>query len=129
MNYPTPKEFKPTEQEREEIKNRLFANLAGTETFKAESLDLGIEALERLANIADRDTGQAVKVRKFLLGCYNGSRFPFDLTDFRSLDLEIYKDCILVLNMDKNPVCEVHEFFNEGSKMFEEWAKTVKDYN
>ncbi|MFP5325500.1 MAG: hypothetical protein ACLGH2_12715, partial [Gammaproteobacteria bacterium] len=38
----------------------------------------GKQALMRLFEVAQRDTGQSRRVAAFLLGCYNGTRFPFD---------------------------------------------------
>jgi hypothetical protein len=34
-------------------------------------------------------TGQARRLVRFLAGVYNGSDFPFDLTDLRTLDIEL----------------------------------------
>jgi hypothetical protein len=85
--------------------------------------ELGEAALYRLFEIAQGDTHQCGVVAKFLLGCYNGSRFKFDLTDFRRLDKALFDDCLLVLKMDWSPKKEVHEYFQEGSKKFENLAK------
>lgn len=68
----------------------------------------GREALGRLFRVAHGDTGQSRKVAAFLLGCYNGTRFPFDLTDFRGLDYSLFEDCMVVLRMDYQPSQEVH---------------------
>jgi hypothetical protein len=50
----------------------------------------GVEALKRLWPVARGDTGQSRVIARFLLGCYNGRRFPFDLTDFRLLDFTLF---------------------------------------
>lgn len=69
----------------------------------------GIPALERLVEIAHADHGQACRVRRFLLGLYNGETFPFDLTDLRCLDEHVQEDCMAVLYMDiDGPSAEVH---------------------
>lgn len=83
----------------------------------------GFEALQRLYAVACRDTGQARKVACFLLGLYNGDRFPFDLTDLRGLDDDLFSDCMLVLRMDAR-VCrqEVHNYFDAGGRKFERLA-------
>lgn len=82
----------------------------------------GKEALGRLFKIAQSDTGQARRVAVFLLGCYNGTRFPFDLTDFRTLDYELFQDCMAVLRMDYQPQQEVHMYFSQGGQRFEKLA-------
>nr|WP_294867642.1 hypothetical protein [uncultured Pseudogulbenkiania sp.] len=82
----------------------------------------GREALGRLIKVAQRDTGQSRKVAAFLLGCYNGTRFPFDLTDFRGLDFSLFEDCMTVLRMDYQPSQEVHCYFKNGGALFERLA-------
>lgn len=82
----------------------------------------GEAALLRLFDIANGHSGQCRRVAAFLLGCYNGSRFPFDLTDFRCLDRQIFEDCLTVLRMDYQPKREVHEFFQNGGRAFERLA-------
>lgn len=63
----------------------------------------------RLYTLASRhDNGQARYVGKFLVGLYNGQRFPFDLTDFRCLDTSLFMDCLHVLIMDHQPKQEIH---------------------
>ena len=49
-----------------------------------------------------------------LLGCYNGTRFQFDLTDLRLLDAGNLNDALAVLAMDARPVAEVHELLNSA---------------
>jgi len=83
----------------------------------------GEQALRRLLPIAQRDTGQSGRVARLLLGCYNGRRFPFDLTNLRSLDYEVMDDCLAVLRMDANAFQEVHLYFPDGSEVFERLAR------
>ncbi len=84
----------------------------------------GLPALRRLVTIAQGDTGQCEKVRNLLLGLYNGHAFPFDLTQFRGLDKNIYDDCMAVVHMDaRATVKEVHQYMDNGSKLFRSWAE------
>jgi len=83
----------------------------------------GFEALQRLMPIAQCDTGQSQVIARFLLSLYNGDRFPFDLTDFRRLDLALFNDCMAVLAMDFSPEKEVHKYFENGGERFESLAK------
>jgi hypothetical protein len=71
---------------------------------------------------------------KLLLGLYNGTRFPFDLTDLRLLDSNLYQAAMTVLHMDaRHTYCEVHELLNaiyeDGCSTgaeFEQWAYHLK---
>lgn len=66
-------------------------------------------ALLRLWQVAQRDTGQSRVCARLLLGLYNGTRFPFDLTDLRLLDQALLEDALAVIRMDAAPATEVHE--------------------
>jgi hypothetical protein len=81
------------------------------------------DAANRLWHVANGTAGQGRTVARFLLGLYNGSRFPFDLTDFRFLDFRIFKECLLVLEMDFNPAQEIHNFLGVPELKFEELAE------
>lgn len=94
---------------------------------RAKIEERGFEALQRLYVIACRDTGQARKIAGFLLGLYNGDRFPFDLTDLRGLDDDLFEDCMAVLRMDARLTRqEVHNYFDRGGQKFEQ---LVQDWN
>lgn len=83
----------------------------------------GEAALRRLMPIALRDTGQSRSVALFLLGLYNGYRFPFNLSELRGLDYEVMDDCLAVLRMDTSALKEVHLYFENGSAVFETLAR------
>lgn len=83
----------------------------------------GEAALHRLLPIAQRDTGQSSVVARFLLNLYNGDRFPFDMTELRRLDYEVFDDCMAVLKMDFQPPKGVHEHIENGGAIWERIAK------
>lgn len=85
--------------------------------------ELGEAALRRLLPIALGNSGQSRRVAAVLLGCYNGSRFPLDLTNLRSLDYSILDDVLAVLRMDANALQEVHCYFERGGRVFEKLAE------
>lgn len=66
------------------------------------------EALLHLWRMAQRTSSSEKTAGRFLLGLYNGHRFPFDLTDFRLFDGSNFKRAQLVLTMDHMPKAEVH---------------------
>lgn len=102
----------------------FFQDIIALDTDRKAATDAGIPALLRLVKIADRDTGQAATVRQFLLGLYNGYRFPFNLVKLRSLDNDLFNDCMSVLTLDARVTAkEVHLYIDNGSKRFERWAK------
>lgn len=82
----------------------------------------GRAALVRLMPIAQGDSDQSAVVARFLLGLYDGKRYPFDLTDFRRLDGLVFDDCLAVLQMDWQPAAEVHTYFTDGRRIFEALA-------
>lgn len=87
---------------------------------RAEILEQGGAALHRLFERAQGDTGQCAVVARLLAGLYNGSRFPFVLTDLRRLDDALFEEAMAVLRMDaRHCVQEVHEYFDNGGRRFE----------
>ena len=84
----------------------------------------GEAALRRRVEVAHGHSGQCKVIAYFLLGCYNGLRFPFDLTDLRVSVQELRDDCMTVLKMDARPLQEVHCDFPNGGEQFEALADT-----
>ena len=82
--------------------------------------DAGVPALQRLYKVAQGSSGQCRYLARFLASCYNGYRCPFDLTDLRAIDHELWLDCMAVLAMDAHPAQEVHRYFEDGGKKNEE---------
>lgn len=82
-----------------------------------------LAALRRLWAHAQGETGQCRITSAFLLGLYNGSRYPFDLTKFRALDESLFLDCLAVLEMDSTPKREVHEVLCVPGRRFEVLAE------
>lgn len=115
-----------TDQQRQEAFAKLRREREEYERTRPAIEAAGLEALKRLVEIAHRDSGQCRRVAAFLLGLYNGTRFKFDLTDFRALDRAIFHDCMAVLAMDFRPQQEVHTYFPNGSEI---WEKLAKDWN
>lgn len=127
QDKPKPLRTPPPEVEAR-LKSQLAvsrAMLAALEARKPELEEKGSEALQRLLPVAKRDTGQSRVIARFLLGLYNGNRFPFDLTDLRCIDLELFEDCMAVLQMDALVQRrEVHTYFgSEGGALFEQIAE------
>ncbi|BBL59560.1 DUF7673 family protein [Methylomonas koyamae] len=104
--------------------NDFFQQIAELDTERQAATAAGIPALLRLADVAERDSGQANTVRSFLLGLYNGYRFPFNLVRLRGLDKTLFDDCLLVLTLDARATAkEVHQYLDDGGDRFERWAQ------
>ncbi|WP_019409469.1 DUF7673 family protein [Pseudomonas psychrophila] len=103
----------------------IAAQLAAEEQERPAIRDAGIAALNRLLPIAQRYSGQSRIVGGFLLSLYNGSAFPFPLTELRGLDTALFKDCIDLLHMDQRPEMEVHEYVENGEAV---WSQLKKDW-
>lgn len=81
----------------------------------------GEPALARLVKVARGDHGQARRIRRFLLGLYNGETFKLDMTELRSLDSALQADVLAVLAMDMDgPSKEVHN--RPGAAVIATWA-------
>jgi hypothetical protein len=100
-----------------------LAKQAVRQSLRPDIEEAGEEALRRLFAVAQGDSGQCRFIARFLLGLYNGQRFPFDLTVLRAIDVELFDDCIAVLKMDAMPKQEVHRYFENGGERFEQLAK------
>lgn len=105
--------------------SQIAALLAAEERERPAIRAAGIAALHRLLPVAQRGTGQSRIVGSFLLSLYNGSAFPFPLTDLRGLDTALFNDCMALLNMDRRPEMEVHEYVENGDAI---WSQLKKDW-
>lgn len=102
----------------------FFRQMAALDAERETVTATGLPALTRLAAIADRDSGQAGTVRAFLLGLYNGYRFPFNLVKLRGLDKALFDDCLAVLALDARATAkEIHCYLDNGDDCFQRWAQ------
>lgn len=77
---------------------------------------MNIRALVMLWNVTQEHIGTsgARASAGVLLGLYNGSRFPFDLTELRLLDNELRDAALEVIRSDASRCqMEVHEWLNK----------------
>lgn len=122
------------ESQREELQLAWQEIVAG-ERVRLNTLNREISAItERamagLALIEDAirqnpTTGQARRLACFLAGVYNGSDFPFDLTDLRTLDTALANACLDYLNYDRLGRREVHRHLSGGDADLQRW---IDDY-
>lgn len=124
MNSQALGKVRPITNQSTEALDDFFRQMADLDAERQTVTAAGLPALTRLAAIADRDTGQAGTVRAFLLGLYNGYRFPFNLVTLRGLDKDLYDDCMAVLALDARATAkEIHCYLDNGDECFRRWAK------
>ncbi len=82
--------------------------------------ETGLPALTILIDAAHSGGGQARHIRRFLLGLYNASHWPFELNRLRALDTELQQAALQVLALDWNGR-EVHTYLPHGDELFQSW--------
>jgi hypothetical protein len=88
--------------------------------------DAGLDSLFALVDLTRGDSGQCGIVARFLAGLYNGTDFPFDMTELRGLDADLFEHCMAVLRLDRHPAVEIHKYFPNGDEVF---LKMLQDWN
>lgn len=90
------------------------------EKLRQQREESGLPALKLLIDAAQSGGGQARHIRRFLLGLYNASRWPFELNRLRALDTELQQAALQVLELDWNGR-EVHTYVPGGDQLFQSW--------
>jgi hypothetical protein len=102
---------------------RYHAEVATTQ----DALVAGVAALNRLLERVKQHwhTGQSRRIVAFMAGLYNGSDYPFDLTELRALDRDIVADCLMVLQLHSLGLKEVHRYIEHGDTL---WPELIGEY-
>lgn len=82
----------------------------------------GLKTIEAAIN-EHPTTGQAGRLVRFLAGVYNGSDYPFDLTDLRTVDTALANACLDYLNYDRLCLAEVHTHLMNGDRDLHRWLE------
>ncbi len=82
-----------------------------------------MSALRTIENAIRRNptTRQARRLVCLLTGLYNGSEYPFDLTELRALDCELANACLDYLNFHRLARREVHRHLSAGERELHRW--------
>lgn len=117
----------------QELRNAWHEIVSGERLTHAQAIDHGTEAIMERARTAlqtietaigrNPTSGQAVRLVRFLAGVYNGSDYPFDLTDLRALDTELANACLDYLNYDRLCKREVHHHLSGGDRALHRWLE------
>jgi hypothetical protein len=136
----SPKKISVTLQVTNEVEARELNEawqeiVTGKKLSRTEAHEHGMEAvmegargaLERIETAIREHptTGQAGRLVRFLAGVYNGSDYPFDLTELRGVDTELANACLDYLNYDRLAKREVHHHLSGGDRVLHQW---IKDY-
>lgn len=97
-------------RERDEVLEDFVSKLAAISPAKDAARGPAVEGLKLIVGAIRQNpgSGQTHLLVGFLGGLYNGPRFPFDMTDLRSLDHELAEACLDVLRFDHFGQAEVH---------------------
>jgi hypothetical protein len=93
---------------------------------RSQDRDAGLDSLAFLLRLTLGSSGQCGIVARFLAGLYNGIDFPFDLTELRAIDADLFEHCMAVLRLDNTPTVEIHKYIPDGDKVF---LKMLQDWN
>ncbi|MBE95565.1 hypothetical protein [Marinobacter sp.] len=102
------------------LPDSFFLLLEQEEKWRQQREDAGLPALTTLIDAAHSGGGQARHIRRFLLGLYNASHWPFELNRLRALDTELQQAALQVLALDWNSR-EVHTYVRGGDQLFQSW--------
>ena len=83
---------------------------------------LGLQEIETAIRVHPT-TGGARRLVRFLAGLYNGTDYPFDLTELRGLDTQLANACLDYLNYDRLGKTEVHKHLVNGERDLHRWIK------
>lgn len=86
---------------------------------RAQDRDRALDSLLALVKLAHGDTGQCRTVAHFLASLYNGADFPFDQSELRSVDEDIFEHCMAVLRLNYMAGMEIHRYFPDGEDLFQ----------
>jgi len=95
--------------------NALLDEMAVFAARSREATATGAQAFSRLLTLAERhDSGQIIRVAKFIAATYNGQAFPLDLYELRAVDIAISDDMLVCLDALRWAKADLHTLVPEG---------------
>lgn len=87
--------------------------------------DDAMVALDQIVTAIDENpgTGQVGRLVAFIAGCYNGPRYPFDLTELRGLDARLADACLTYLQYERFGLKEIHKHIEGGGLRVQQWIE------
>ena len=100
----------------------LFADEEAADQ-KRQELDLnGSNAWERLAVVAQKESGQSHHCRRVLLSVYNGTAWPLDPTRLRVIDRDLQAAALTLIEWSIYAFDEPHTYLNNGEQVMQRFA-------
>ena len=95
---------------------------------KRQELDLnGSNAWERLAVVAQKESGQSHHCRRILLAVYNSYAWPLDLTRLRVLDRDLQQAALTVIEWSLYASDELHVYTPDGNRLMQRFAAIERE--
>ncbi len=77
----------------------------------------GAQAFARLLRLAEeRDSGQIVRIARFLAALFNSAAFPLDVLELRAVDVAISDDMLLCLDALRWGRADLHTLVPDGDR-------------
>jgi hypothetical protein len=96
---------------------QIAAEIDAYATRSRDATALGAEAFGRLLRLAEeRDSGQVVRVARFLAATFNGSAFPLDLFELRAVYVAIGDDMLHCLDALRWGRADLHTLVPDGER-------------
>ncbi|TDV98049.1 hypothetical protein KF947_17725 [Halomonas sp. FeN2] len=119
-----------TQRLRERNREALEAMLAvedAADQKRAQLDEKGPDAWQRLAVVAQKESGQSHHCRRILLAVYNSYAWPLDLTRLRVLDRDLQQAALTVIEWSIYASDEPHEYTPGGNKLMQRFAAIEKE--
>ena len=88
----------------------------------------GIEALQRLIEVAQKESGQPYTLRLFLLSLYNGTAFPLQPYKLKNIEMRLREDVLKVMRLDLIDFpAEIHNIIPGTAHLWNDWRQWYKD--
>ncbi|MEO5685893.1 MAG: hypothetical protein ABIR54_00905 [Burkholderiaceae bacterium] len=89
--------------------------------------DAAVVAFARLLDLCERrNSGQIVRIVRFIAAAYNGQAFPLDLYELRAVDVDISDDMLCCLDALRWGRADLHTLIPEGDlrvrQVIEQWG-------
>ena len=87
-----------------------------------------VDGIKRLLKLTkDLDTSGGRTAARFLCNIYNGNRVNFNLTELNNLSMLNWIDAMNILKLNKIGYDEIHNYIEDGSSIFENLIKRLRD--
>ena len=96
-------------------RDAIDVEIAACETRSLQATRAGAQACRRLLKLGEeRDSGQIVRVMRFLAATYNGQAFALDVFDLRAVDVAISDDMLQCLDALRWGCADLHTLVPDG---------------